>query len=189
MAVNPNLESSFMYLSYLSSVSEAMDMLIILTGDSLWVYTVKINKRKPQLKLERGRTAEGALLPHHSSSITPNRKTSVTDPTRKRTTLNSQTGNATTLLPQLGEGRLSSSQQQVQWMGKDCRPANGKHLQLSQQKAVISGTFTFLQWTLIFSLLMIFFPCPALLTIKAFHVVQLLRVSLPDEILPNSWIV
>ena len=66
VAVNTNLES-FMYLSYLSSMyAHHTDC-----GDNWWVYNVKINKRKPQLKLEWGRPAEGTLLLHHSSSINP----------------------------------------------------------------------------------------------------------------------
>lgn len=66
VAVNTNLES-FMYLSYLSSMyAHHTDC-----GDNWWVYNVKINKRKPQLNLEWGRPAEGTLLLHHSSSITP----------------------------------------------------------------------------------------------------------------------
>ena len=42
------------------------------------LYFVKINKRKPQLNLELGRPVVRVLMPYHSLSITPGRKTSVT---------------------------------------------------------------------------------------------------------------
>ena len=44
--------------------------------------SMKVNKRKLQLKLESGGPVEGTLTPHHSPSVTQNRKTSVI-PTEK----------------------------------------------------------------------------------------------------------
>ena len=62
----------------------------------------KLKKKKMELK----RLAEGALMTCHSS-ITPNRKTSVTDKNQKRRTLCSQTETTTTLL-KWEKRRLSS---------------------------------------------------------------------------------
>ena len=58
---------------------------LVAFSPSLWLllpikHTVNVNKRKPALELESGRPVEGALMPCHSSSITPNRKRSFTDP-------------------------------------------------------------------------------------------------------------
>ena len=81
--------------------------------------SMKVNQRKLQLKLESGGPVEGTLIPHHSPSITRNRKTSViptentsvTDSSRKRYALCSSKGGQTTLSIQREEDFLLAQQQ------------------------------------------------------------------------------
>ena len=79
---------------------------------------MKVNKRKLQLKLESGGPVEGTLTPHHSPSITRNRKTSVI-PTEKTSVTDSNRRDMPCTPQKAGQllypvgGRLLLAQQQA----------------------------------------------------------------------------
>ena len=61
---------------------------LVAFSPSLWIllpikHAVNVNKRKPQLELESGRPVEGALMPCHSSSMTPTGRGHLVTPNRK----------------------------------------------------------------------------------------------------------
>lgn len=108
---------------------------------------------KAHLKSQLESPVEGAFTPHHSSSVTPNRKTSVLTPSERDAGTPKQEEELLTT-PAGGRSRLLF------------QPMENTAAQ--PMKSFVTWTSPFLQWTVIVSLQMTSFPGPTHPTIKAF---------------------